>query len=73
MRLAYDAQADALSLVFRDGVVERSREIAHGVIVNLDVDGETVGIAVLGASRWIGRTGLSQIAIDLHDLWSELE
>ena len=71
MRLAYDAQADALSLVFRDGVVESSREIAHGVIVSLDQDGEAVAVEVLSAKRWIGRTGLSQIAIDLQDLWSE--
>jgi len=71
MRLAYDAQADALSLVFRDGVVESSREIIPGVIVNLDGDGEAVAIELLGAKRWIGKTGLSQIAIDLQDLWSE--
>lgn len=71
MRLFYDAQADALSLVFRDGVVESSREIGHGVILNLDADGEAVGIAVLGARRWIGKTGLSQIAIDLQDLWPD--
>jgi uncharacterized protein YuzE len=71
MRLAYDAQADVLSLVFRDGVVERSRAIAHGVIVNLDSNGEAVAVEVLSAKRWIGKTGLSQIAIDLHDLWLE--
>lgn len=68
MRLAYDAQADALSLVFRDGAVESSREIARGIIVNLDRDGEAVAIEVLRARRWIGKTGLSQIVIDLQDL-----
>ena len=71
MRLAYDAQADVLGLVFQDGVVERSREIARGVIVNLDSDGEAVAVEVLSAKRWIGKTGLSQIAIDLQDLWLE--
>ena len=68
MRLAYDAQADALSLVFRDGIVESSREIARGIIVNLDQHGEAVAIEVLQARRWIGKTGLSQIVIDLQDL-----
>lgn len=71
MRLAYDAQADAVSLVFREGVVESSREIARGVIVNLDSRGEPVAIEVLNARRWVGRSGLSQIAIDLQDLWSD--
>lgn len=71
MRLTYDAQANALSLIFREEAVERSREVAPGVILNLDLRGEAVGIAVLNARRWIGTIGLSQIAIDLHDLWSE--
>ena len=52
-------------------MVESSREIAHGVIVSLDQDGEAVAIEVLSAKRWIGKAGLSQIAIDLQDLWSE--
>jgi len=69
MRLAYDAQADALSLVFKEGTVESSREMARGVIVDLDPEGEPVAIEILNARRWIGRTGLSRIAIDLQDLW----
>ncbi len=68
MRLTYDAQADALSLVFRDGVVASSREIVHGVIVNLDEHGDAVGIELLGARTMIGKNGLSLIAIDLQDL-----
>ena len=69
MRLAYDAQADALRLEFRDGAVESSKEIVRRVIVNLDAAGEAVGVELLDARRWIGRTGLSQIAIELQDLW----
>ncbi|MDQ7844453.1 MAG: DUF2283 domain-containing protein [Armatimonadota bacterium] len=69
MRLAYDAQADALSLTFREGTVRSSREIARSVIVNLDPAGEPVAIEILNARRWIGRRGLSRIAIDLQDLW----
>lgn len=36
MRITYDAQADALSLVFREGEPQSSRELAPGLIVNLD-------------------------------------
>jgi len=68
MRLAYDAQADALSLVFRDGDPESSREVAPGVIVSLDRQGDAVAIELLGARAKIGRHGLSLIAIDLQDL-----
>lgn len=70
MRLAYDAQADVLRLEFRDGAIESSKEIVHRVIVNLDAAGEAVGVDLLEATRWIGRTEFSQIAIDLQDLWS---
>ncbi len=68
MRLTYDAQADALSLVFRDGLVASSREIVRGVIVNLDERGDAVGIELLGAQTMIGKNGLRVIAIDLQDL-----
>lgn len=68
MRLAYDAQADALSLVFRDGTVETSREIAHGMILNLDPQGDAVSLDLLRARARFGKRGLSLIMIDLHDL-----
>jgi uncharacterized protein YuzE len=71
MRLAYDAQSDALRVVFRDDAVESSKEIVRRVIVNLDAAGDAVGVELLNASQWIGRAGLSQIAIELQDLWSE--
>ena len=68
MRLAYDAQADALSLIFRDGDPECSREVAPGVIVNLDRQGDAVAIELLDARARIGKQSLSLIAIDLKDL-----
>ncbi len=68
MRIAYDGQADALSLVFWDTEPESSRELAPGVIVNLDGQGNAVGIEVLGAQARIGKKALSLIAIDLQDL-----
>ncbi len=68
MRIAYDAQVDALRLVFAEGETETSRELAPGVIVNLDGDGRAVAVEVLDASRRIGRTGLCRITIDLRDL-----
>lgn len=71
MRLAYDAQADALSLILRDGAVESSREMAPGVIVNLDRHGQAVTIEVLDARTRLGKSGLSLIAIDLQDLYPE--
>ncbi len=59
MRIVYDAQADALSLVFREVEAEQSRELAPGLIVNLDREGNAVAIEVLDARLKIGRGGLS--------------
>ena len=68
MRIVYDAQADALSLVFREVEVEQSRELAPGLIVNLDREGNAVAIEVLDVRLKIGRDGLSLIKIDLQQL-----
>jgi uncharacterized protein YuzE len=68
MRIVYDAQADALSLVFREVEAEQSRELAPGLIVNLDREGNAVAIEVLDARLKIGRDGLSLIKIDLQQL-----
>ena len=68
MRIVYDAQADALSLVFREVEAEQSRELAPGLIVTLDREGNAVAIEVLDARLKIGRDGLSLIKIDLQQL-----
>jgi uncharacterized protein YuzE len=68
MRIVYDAQADALSLVFREVEADHSRELAPGLIVNLDREGTAVAVEVLNARMRIGRDELSQIKIDLQQL-----
>src|SRR3990170_4030043 len=40
MRIAYDVQADALTLAFGEAEVEMSRELAPDLIVNLDRGGK---------------------------------
>lgn len=68
MRIVYDAQADVLRLVFREDASLSSRELAPGLIVNLDQDGRAVAVEVLNARVKIGRAELSQIKIDLEQL-----
>ncbi len=68
MRIVYDAQADALSLVLREEEPQTSREMAPGLIVNLGRDGCAVAIEVLDARVKMGRDGLSLIEIDLQQL-----
>jgi uncharacterized protein YuzE len=68
VRIAYDAQADALSLVFVDGATQISREIAPGLIASFDGAGKAVGLEILQASVRLGPAGLAQIVIDLSGL-----
>lgn len=68
MRITYDGQADALSLVLTEEEAVISRELAPGLIVNLDRRGGIVGIDILSARASIGRRALSEIALDLTDL-----
>lgn len=68
MRILYDGQADALSLILEEAELHSSSELAPGVIVNLDRQGKAVAIEVLGARARIGKAALSQITIDLQDL-----
>ena len=68
MRIAYDVQADALTLAFGEAEVEVSRELAPDLIVNLDRGGNVVALEILHATQRIGSRGLRQIAIDLQGL-----
>ncbi len=68
MRLAYDPQTDALSLILADREVQTSREVVAGLIVSFDAQGEAVAVDLLGVSRRLGRDNLAQIDIDLRRL-----
>lgn len=68
MRIAYDGQADVLSLVLTASETVTSRELVPGLIVNLDGRGGIVGVDILRARAVLGRPALREIAVDLRDL-----
>jgi uncharacterized protein YuzE len=53
MKIAYDAQVDALSITFRDTSVT-TRELGDGIAADFDADGNLAGIEILDAVK---RTG----------------
>lgn len=65
VRIGYDPQSDSLSLRVRPGEAVVSREVAPGIIVNLDGAGRPVSIDILTASGRLGEDGIRSIAIDL--------
>ena len=53
MRISYDPEADALSIIFRETTV-MTRELADGVTGEFDADGQLVGLEVLDAGKRFG-------------------
>jgi uncharacterized protein YuzE len=51
MKVTYDAEVDALSLILHDAPVEESDEVKPGVILDYDVAGNVVGLEILNASK----------------------
>lgn len=68
MRIAYDAQADALSVVWVEEQSETSREVAPGVVVSFDRTGRPLSLLLLQAGTRFGPTALGQIQLDLRHL-----
>ncbi|MGH2584901.1 MAG: DUF2283 domain-containing protein [Dehalococcoidia bacterium] len=64
MRISYDAEVDALSIVFRETTVT-TRELTEGVTGEFDAQGRLVGIEILDAAARIGdRTTLHQVVLE---------
>jgi len=53
MKLRYDAEVDALSIIFRDTTVT-TRELAEGITAEYDRDGRLAGLEVLDARKRFG-------------------
>ena len=49
----YDSKSDVLYIVAREGKEERFVEIALGINVELDGNGEVIGIEILNASEFL--------------------
>ena len=62
----YDPQSDVLYFLVQDGEEERFVEVAEGVNVELDEEGQLLGVEILNASRFlrsaIGPERLAQLA-----------
>ena len=62
----YDPQSDILYFLVRDGEEERFVEVAEGVNVELDQEGQLLGVEIMNASRFllttIGSERLAQFA-----------
>jgi uncharacterized protein YuzE len=53
MKIRYDAEVDALSIVFRETTVT-TQELADGIAGEYDAQGQLAGIEILDAAQKIG-------------------
>lgn len=66
MRVSYDAKADTLSVILREGVaVAESDEDKPGVILDYDDEGNLVSLEILDASTRV--TDASKVDFQLAD------
>ena len=64
MRISYDPEVDALSIIFRETTVT-TKPITEGIVAEYDADGRLVGLEILDAiKRFGGRETLRQVVLE---------
>ena len=64
MKLRYDPEVDALSLVFRETTVS-TRHLAEGIAADYDAEGRLAGLEILDAQkRFGGREKIEQVELE---------
>ena len=64
MKIIYDAEVDALSIIFRETTVI-TRHVAEGIAVDYDCEGQLAGLEILDAvQRLGGREALRQVVLE---------
>ena len=64
MRISYDQEVDALSILFRETTVT-TQELAEGIAAEYDAEGQLAGIEILDAARRFGgEETLRQIIVE---------
>jgi uncharacterized protein YuzE len=54
MKVLYDPDKDILQITFIDMTVEETAQIAPGLVIDYDVDGNTIGLEIAKASTKVG-------------------
>ena len=64
MKLRYDPEVDALSLVFRETTVS-TKHLAEGIAADYDAEGQLAGLEILDAQkRFGGREKIEKVELE---------
>jgi uncharacterized protein YuzE len=65
VRVRFDQQADALYVRLDESPIAESEEVRPGVVLDLDEQGEVVGIEILRVGRRLPGARLNHLEFDL--------
>ena len=63
MKITYDKEIDALSMILRKGRVAKTVEVSPEILVDFDEAGNPLYLEILDASRKIGRKEMNQVTV----------
>ncbi len=63
MEISYDKEADAMYIEFRDGEFAKNKKIDDFTIIDLDKDGNILGIELLEVSKRMPAESLSKVRL----------
>jgi len=63
MEISYDKQADAMYIEFRKGEFAKNKKIDDFTVIDLDKDGNILGIELLEVSKRIPAESLSEVHV----------
>jgi uncharacterized protein YuzE len=65
MRITYDTEADALYISLHEGDFARNREVEPGVVLDIGLNDELLGIEILDASSKLNISDITRVSIEM--------
>lgn len=59
MKIRYDPEADALYIRFNEALIDETEEVCSEIMLDLDKEGNPVGLEILNASKKLGKSPLA--------------
>ena len=63
MKITYDPYADAVSIVFREGKVKNTIELAPEVMLDVDLKNRPLYLEIIGAKEKLGKQSATEITM----------
>ena len=67
MKISYDKEIDALSIVFKEGKISKTVEIAPEVILDVDSKNRPLYLEIIGLKEKFGKNVTDKISVNNFD------